>query len=711
MKKVTSPEYDFGARLGLAFHKQAAGAAPANFTRPTGPAAPSPAASPSSASGGLSRPPQGPKPPAQPAKPADPTLWNKMTANAGRTWRGAWGTPIGGLATAGTGAVSSAAKTWNALTPKSMNTSPEWQQGTEDVFNTAVNFTNESARDLVGGLGGDQDYFKTRSQDAMAEGWNAPGVTPGVRTVAQIGATTGNIAADMAGSAAGMRMLPGATLATPQAAQAATAGTRSLPQTALKGLSYVTGQPLTPQVNTLGMMGSQIGQTGLAAMANRVDTGNAEQGYSTNYTSLVPMVAADNALRGVVGDTGADLIHSALGARQFAGSINPTALTGGQGGSIATQLAASGALSAPADSGAPAQGDIAPLQPPEPTQQAGDTPNVDAMTYADPADRANLYSSAFKLSETAPPEAKAQVDAGMQALKSSIPEDQLPTVRSAIQDPSGPEAQPIVQKGLQNAINEAQNDPAKPPPQNLTDYGNFMSGVVENFQKMDPMAQLALGLGLTMGLVGLISSFGEEGGGMGGFLMTALGLGAAGMGAAGGGMFGQQGQDFVGNMVGSIGQATGMIPQSLTPEQKALLTAKDPVAAAMAQSGNLSRAEAAQKVQEARAQLDQLKTLNSLGGMRGSIMQRMGLTPEEAQQASQNVGTLSAQYADPESPLNKKLQEAEWYSQQNNMAGAAMEAVGPQRLQSVKNWWTGKQSSVDMGIARRIYMRRVALQR
>ena len=233
--------------------------------------------------------------------------------------------------------------------------------------------------------------------------------------------------------------------------------------------------------------------------------------------------------------------------------------------------------------------------------------------------------------------------------------------------------------------------------------GSFYAQAANMWDSLGTPGQILVGLGGGIGLVTALMSMMGGSDGLGSLLPAILGLGAAGMGLAGSGAFGQGGQDFVGNMIGSMGQATGMIPKSLTQEQKTILTSPNPIDAAMKMNPTqlMTREQAAQKVKDIRAQFGQLGMLNNLGGMQNSIFQRMGLSPEEAQLAAKNTGVLMNEYNNNDSALSKKLQSADWYSKpnQSGVIGAVTDG-----LARGWNWLSGKQGSAHMNIAQQIWM-------
>lgn len=191
--------------------------------------------------------------------PSGGQMLSDMSNNAARVGGGILSTVAGGIGTAATGAVAGATNAWNAVTPKSMNTSKGWSQGANDVFNKAVNFTQAGAKDVYGGLGGDTNYSTQHAWNAMEKGFNDPAVPRwaqntawaaghaghGAWNVAQTVANPGKILANMprAGinpltwARQGSRIMPGAR----GGIQTAATAQRALPQfgAAGRGLNLI----------------------------------------------------------------------------------------------------------------------------------------------------------------------------------------------------------------------------------------------------------------------------------------------------------------------------------------------------------------------------------------------------------------------------------------------------------------------------------------
>lgn len=205
---------------------------------------------------------------------------------------------------------------------------------------------------------------------------------------------------------------------------------------------------------------------------------------------------------------------------------------------------------------------------------------------------------------------------------------------------------------------KAENPNAGPQEQ-----GGMLNSVMQGWQNMPEPMKWMMGIGLGGGLLGMLGSMFGGGGGMG--LMGLLGLGAAGVAGAAGGMFGQGAQNMTADALSGIGQFTGMMPEKLTDEQKKILLSKDPTAEITGAGGWSvpTRDTAAKQVAAGKQQLGQIQMLNSMGGMTPRMLENMGLSPEEAQIAARNVGTLSADYANPDSALNQHIQRGESYAQ------------------------------------------------
>jgi hypothetical protein len=151
----------------------------------------------------------------------------------------------------------------------------------------------------------------------------------------------------------------------------------------------------------------------------------------------------------------------------------------------------------------------------------------------------------------ASPEVQAQATQAATAIQ------QNPLAREALQKPEV--AAQVTEEAKPKFDQQAQEEYAAAVPQptngNPQDYGKWMADMGTHIEKswgaMGPMGRLAFGLGVPMALIGMMS------GNIGGFLMGALGLGAAGMAGASGGMFGPDAQNFGQSAMSSIGAMMG----------------------------------------------------------------------------------------------------------------------------------------------------------
>lgn len=357
----------------------------------------------------------------------------------------------------------------------------------------------------------------------------------------------------------------------------------------------------------------------------------------------------------------------------------------------------------------------APSPPPKPAQPAAaqNQPQQPAATAPEPAPKMPLT-----LPENTPPERAAQIEGAYTQLAQldKLNPNAWQLGREALQDPKSEAAQTVT-ANAQQVYTDPANHADKPPP-DPQGWAGWLSQKQDEFQALPFPAQLAMGLGLGVGVVGLMSSLLGEGG-MGSFLMSALGLGAAGAIGAGSGLFGQGAQNTMADVIGRVGQATGMVPKQLTPEQRAILTAKDPIAAVMSMSGGaVTPAAAAQKVQQAREAFKQLQMLHGLGGMGGRILQHTGLSPEEAAQAENNIPTLLRAYNDPNSELSKRLQLGEQYGalpeRLNNAASTAWQAAA-NKIQDARNWFRRpttdlRKKGSSMNIAQQIWLQQQTIK-
>ena len=183
-----------------------------------------------------------------------------------------------------------------------------------------------------------------------------------------------------------------------------------------------------------------------------------------------------------------------------------------------------------------------------------------AATPAQPPEQQQNVPNSVKawggsLPEQATPDQRAQADQAQQQLADKSPEEKQ-KLSTAINDPKSPEAQEVNANAANNYMAEAAADPNNPAPKDPQGYGEWAQGKLNEFGQLDPMAQLAIGAGLSIGVVSMLSSM-MGGGGMGGMLLGALGLGAAGMVGASTGMLGGDAKGWVNDAFSGLVTAFG----------------------------------------------------------------------------------------------------------------------------------------------------------
>ena len=401
------------------------------------------------------------------------------------------------------------------------------------------------------------------------------------------------------------------------------------------------------------------------------------------------------------------------------GALGPTPKlsTGG-----APSLGASPAkLSTPAIGGAAGPKPLVPTAPKAPT-----APLAAPAQPAAPKPAAPVAPAPTLQPQPAQPQGAAQPAAGprrpfdddfVPSLQSAPKEQQPQIAQQAVQQHMQSQP-PAIQKGLQdihagNDTTEAQQfsqqvdakgqevmkadvaaQAAAHPELSATPqgFGQMWNQASEAWNGMPQEAKWMVGLGVPMAAVGLMSSlFGGGGAGMG--MLGLLGLGAAGLGGAAGGLFGQGAANMSADAMYNIGTFTGMMPEKADLSR---LKGTDPMAA-MGNGPVGTREEVAKQIADGKEQMGQLRQLMSLPvgeETKMRLMQRLDPsldTPEAVQQAYQNAGTMIQQYDDPESELNKKMQEGQNYADSTGIKGLAMEHVG----RYLPDWITGKKGSAN----------------
>lgn len=187
---------------------------------------------------------------------------------------------------------------------------------------------------------------------------------------------------------------------------------------------------------------------------------------------------------------------------------------------------------------------------------------------------------------------------------------QDPTIADAVQNPTGDAGKKIATEAQPQYIQTAAADySAKnpPPTNNPQDWGTWlqdmMTHIHTSWDAMDPVSKVAFGIGVPLGLIGLLS------GNMGGFLLGALGLGAAGVAGASSGMFGSDTQNQANGVLSAAGIG-GSNPNS----QSAALNSSS--------IGNNSPAQPKLNPEEITPEL-QLNSLNALAAKEADVAKLM----------------------------------------------------------------------------------------
>lgn len=310
----------------------------------------------------------------------------------------------------------------------------------------------------------------------------------------------------------------------------------------------------------------------------------------------------------------------------------------------------------------------------------------------------------------------------------NMPPEQKQQAATAIQDPNSPEGQQLIENkrneiGQAAANAAAANAPPATTPQEFGAQQNSMAqawtNAVDGFNKMDPMMQIGMGLGLGAGVLGLLSGLG--GGGIGSFLLGALGLGAAGLMGSSAGMFGEGASQAVGDMAYNLGTMTGLVPASA---DLSALKGENALQRLMTQNGQIgTRDEVKAQIAGVREQAGKLQQLMSLPlGEDAKVQLMRRLDPSinslaAGRQVLTNAQQIMAAYNDPNSELNKRLAAGENYANmtgwQGDLAergvglaqnvGSTLGSLANNATDYVTNLFTKRtKRSTDMNIAQRI---------
>jgi len=471
---------------------------------------------------------------------------------------------------------------------------------------------------------------------------------------------------------------------------------------------YATASP--PTVKAPAPTGGALGPTPKLSTGGAPSLGASPAKLSTPALGgaagpkpLVPQVSPYNKNDAFVGmDSSRGPVFSSATGHKYTPVMNNGELTNLKGYQVGAPVAED--FLTPADANNPRTftptAAPAPAQP-QPTQPAQTQPaqaQPKPQGTAQPAAPRRPFDDNFSTSlQSAPKEQQPQI--AQQAVQQHM-QEQPPAIQKGLQDVHAgndtTEAQQFNQqvdaKGQEVMKANVDAQAAAHPELAATPqgFGQMWNQASEAWNGMPQEAKWMVGLGVPMAAVGLMSSlFGGGGGGMG--LLGLLGLGAAGLGGAAGGLFGQGAANMSADAMYNIGTFTGMMPEKADLSR---LKGENPMAA-MGNGPIGTREETAKQIAEGKAQMGQLRQLMSLpvgDDAKMRLMQKLDPsldTPEAVQQAYQNAGTMIQQYDDPESELNKKMQEGQNYADSTGLYGWGAENL----YAPVSNWITGKSGS------------------
>lgn len=572
-----------------------------------------------------------------------------------------------------------------------------WQQAQRESFNDGMNMAGAGLRDTAESFG-----QMVGVNNAFDENWNYVGAQSPQNATQQhmlreqkyfshpedryLGALNYgvNSAADAAASflpSAAAAPLAAARLANvPQIARAGQAVNQAIKSTplldkTLQGGSVLTGLPMHPEMLQGGRLAALAGASqtaqyfapalapgvvGLTAQTAGMKPTDVQQltqntaAGAQKVMPYMPAVAADNAIRTLHPD-GPEILDAVTmpAIAQQTAQMNAAVNTGLP---VLEQKMHDNMIAA-------AKQREQAANSPDAVARSGGISGGGQMNVADPQEQQPQQQPAppepAKFVKDAIPDASPEVQDQVAGHATAVQQAaaQNPGVAKAVTDPESDEAKSLRQQGLENLKQENAGD----APTNPQDFGSWMNGLMTQFQQMDPMSQIAMGLGLGTGAIGLIG--GLMGGGIGSFLLGALGLGAAGFMGANAGMFGQDAQTFAKDTMFNIGAATGMIQvkkDDLTP-----LLAKNPMAELSKQAPKIDYAAAAlnpaeyaktigPQVQQAEEKLKQLQQMVEWRPEQ-LVQVTRGLSVQEAQAALNNAKAVLADAQNPQGQLGSQL--------------------------------------------------------
>lgn len=462
-----------------------------------------------------------------------------------------------------------------------------------------------------------KDYFApTATQRIVDKTYSTPGLDPDSLAArsARVSAATGEELWNTAQAVMGAKILGGGAARLP-GAQAVRSGMAPLANsTAGKATTLLTGVPIA-QVNPWAYMGSMALQSQLGNALAAQDNINAQNGIETNWSSasnVLPANWAPNAMSAVAGPDAAAHAQRMMGVGAFGTTttaapayLAPHAI----GGPLDVALNRGAAAAPPswaqeqffeplpetAANNPPLPDEVSAEQPApehEPRRPFDDDYEPPQQSVATPSEPPATPAPEQAASEQAAPEqAVAQNDTTTPAQTSDqqpqqpahdipglIPDatpeqieqaraaqqtvSEHPQAKQAVGDQTGKIADEVVNNGQPVHANTVSADYSRqnPPPQNAQDWGEWFSGLMQHintsWESLGRTGQLAFGLGVPLGVIGLL------GGGLPGFLLGAAGLGAAGIAGASNGMFGDTAKTHADNIMAGVGLMTGEDPNN-----------------------------------------------------------------------------------------------------------------------------------------------------
>jgi hypothetical protein len=439
-------------------------------------------------------------------------------------------------------------------------------------------------------------HYFNKFLNPRSKAWNEPatdGIESALKWTSRAALGTGLVAG---GAAAAITAAPAAAAAGATAARAAqpvlsaartvgNAASRAgsaVPEPVRRGATLATGLPFSKSIGVA--VGADALQGAGYGYLSGVDQANADAGNPTNWRALTPF----------------PYLTEGVFQAGF-GSPETTAAPPGQATQEEPQPGisyndAAEALEQQDPSGLAAGGDtlaVGTAQQPTAEQHAAAEQSVRAA-----------------VAPNAPPEARQQ---GQQDFKTFMQQqvDAKPEFKAGAADMAAGKNTPAAQAFRQHlkAVGDDVMDAelsrlyAENPNPTPEQAGGMFAQAQQAWNGLSPEAKMMVGLGGSVGLVGLAATLFSGGDGEGGgllpLLLSILGVGGAALGAASGGMFGDAGTRMYGDVVRNVGGFFGAdVPQG--NQDLSFLLTGDPLSAAMNpnSTGSNSTSDPASRLKE-----------------------------------------------------------------------------------------------------------------